>query len=278
VAENDSENASQPKADVISFEWLSELGEPGEDDDAGNPFYRSLNHLFETGSPFKTLAFSFVATENGCRWFGVFVEGKHIVFFPPFSEAYDSAEVGKDGAASTRSFDLDHLTLDLSQRNWHVTSANRTDRIRARPLHDVGDGRALWFGMSFNDPGRLRQLAKITSCRFTAPPSDSARRREIVRRAREGINFPLMYVPDNPGIGAASFMHASVIVGKPGFATYLGADHAFPHDNLLTSAYPPDPVSLLSRIYRLSLSSVDLQLTLFRVPGQLRRPVVFGAP
>jgi hypothetical protein len=206
VATNDPDNASQPEEDVISFEWCSELGEPGEDDDAGNPFHRSLNHLFETGRPFKTLAFSFVVAESVFRWFGVFVEGKHVVFFPPFSEAYDSAEVGKDGAISTRSFDLDHLTLDLSRRNWHVTSANRTDYIRARPLHEVGDGRALWFGMSFNDSGRLRRLAKITSCRFTAPPSDSARRREIVRRAREGINFPLMYIPDNPDIGEACFM------------------------------------------------------------------------
>lgn len=266
-----------PVADVIELQWHTGIGVPGEDSHHSNPLWRSVAHLFKTGRPFKTLAMSFLAADDDCRWFGIFVEGKHIIFFPGLAQEYDSAEMGRDGAISTHSFALDHLTLDLGQRKWHVTSSNREGHLTARGLHEIGGGRALWFGMAFDEPKQLRQLVERTTCTFDAPPSDSMRRRSIVRQAREGVAFPLMRVPDNPDL-YPSYIHASVIVGPTGFPDYLGDDHAFPGNDLLAHPNTMERVRLLGRIHRVSLSSIDLQITLFRLPGQLRMPFALTAP
>lgn len=94
-----------------------DAGRPGLDSDPHNPFNRSLARLMSTGKPFSRLSFSFLDEGDGrYRWFGVFVEGARVVFFPGFSTAFDGIEShrGKQLHAR-RQFQFDHLSLEKNR-------------------------------------------------------------------------------------------------------------------------------------------------------------------
>lgn len=266
--------------DTIKIEWIMDAGRAGLDSDPTNPLSRSLARLINTGKPFSRLALSFLNEGGGqLRWFGVFVESTRTLFFPGFSVAFDGIEShrGQEPHAR-RSFEFDHLSLEKDRTTWHATARGSSDHLGSPRTLALGNGRVLWFGLSFASLDAFRPVQDRTEIEFSAPSNDAARRREIVMASREQAEFPIFSLPDGRlATRPDSYFHASVIAGPASFETYLGPEHAFPIGSpYLASPFPSALNDLPTRIHRLQLSSnTDLQITLARLPGKLTVPVAF---
>lgn len=266
--------------DTIKIEWSMDAGRAGLDSDPANPLSRSLARLAKTGKPFSRLALSFLNEGQGLlRWFGVFAEGKRTLFFPGFSEAFDGIESHRGQKPhALRPFEFDHLSLEKCRTTWHVTARGSSDHLGSPRTLALGNGRVLWFGLSFVSVDAFRPVQGKTTIEFSAPTNDTTRRREIVTASREQAEFPILSLPDGPlTTQPDSYFHASVIAGPSGFETYLGREHAFPIGSpYLASPFPSVLKDLPTRIHRLQLSQrTDLQITLARLPGKLTVPVAF---
>lgn len=265
--------------DTTKIEWIMRAGRPGVDSDQTNPLSRSLARLVNTGKPFSRLGLSFLNDPKGLRWFGVFAEGKRTFFFPGFSQAFDGIHCHRGPQPhARRPFDFDHLTLEKDRSTWHLTSRGSLDHLGIPQTLALGDGRVLWFGLSFASVDAFRPAQNRTIVEFSAPPTDAERRCEIVMASRDGAEFPVLSLPDGPlTTRPDTYLHASVIAGPPGFENYLGPEHAFPIGSpYLASPFPDALNNLPTRIHRLQLSgNTHLQITLSRLPGKLMVPVAF---
>lgn len=257
-----------------------DAGRAGHDSDPTNPLSRSLARLIKTGKPFSRLAASFLDEGDGnLRWFGVFVEGTRTMFFPGFSVAFGGIEShrGKKFQAR-RPFEFDHLSLEKDRRTWHATARESSDHMGKPRTLALGNGRVLWFGLSFGSLEAFRPVQDRTEIEFSAPSIDAARRLGIVVASREQAEFPIFSLPNYPlATWPDSYCHASVIAGPAGFETYLGPEHALPIGSpYLASPFPHALTDLPTRVHRLHLSpNTDLQVTLTRLPGKLTVPIAF---
>lgn len=266
--------------DTIAFKWRMDAGRPALDSDPTNPLSRSLTRLATTGKPFSRLSLSFLNEGNGLlRWFGVFVEGQRTMFFPGFSEAFDGIDSHRGQQPhANRPFDFDHLSLEKDRQSWHLTARGSADHLGSPQTLVLGDGRVLWFGLSFTSLEAFRPLQDETLVEFSAPSVDAVRRRSVVTDARKGAEFPILSLADGKlSAQEGTYFHISVIAGPAGFETYLGPEHGFPVGSpYLASPFPSVLNDLPTRIHRLQLSSnTDLQITLTRLSGKLIVPVAF---
>ena len=257
-----------------------DAGRNGLDSDPTNPLSRSLARLINTGKPFSRLSLSFLNEGQGhLRWFGVFVESKRTLFFPGFSKSFDGIESHRGlEPHARRSFEFDHLSLEKDRTTWHVSARGSSDHLGSPRTHALGNGRVLWFGLSFASVDAFRLVQDKTVVEFSAPPSDAARRGKIITAARERAKFPILSLPDGPlATLPGTYFHASVIAGPAGFETYLGPEHAFPIGSpYLASPFPSVLSDFPIKIHRLQLSpNMDLQIALTRLSGKLTVPVVF---
>lgn len=269
--------------DTLSFKWRLNAGRPGLDSDQSNPLSRSLAQLANTGKPFSRLVLSFLDEGNGrARWFGAFVEGKRTMFFPGFAEAFDGIDTHRGQKPYVRRpFNFDHLSLDPDRETWHLTSPGSVDHLGSPRTLSLGDGRVLWFGLSFPSPDAFRPLQDETLAEFAVPSGDAERRRAVVTDARKDAEFPMLSLPAGELLeGQNSYIHASVIAGPAGFETYLGPEHGFPIGSpYLESPFPDVLDDLPMCIHRLHLSAnTDIQITLTRLSGKLIVPVAFTGP
>lgn len=270
--------------DAVCVRWTLGLGEEGVDKDIDNPLRRALARLFTTGKPFSRLVQVFVEFDEGpLRWLGVFVQGKRTMFFPGFSHQFDSIEAFRgDLLDIRRGFFLDHFSLEANRTAWHVTSRNSTDHLRQAPTRNLGNGRVLWFGLSSVDRHCFKPVLRTTHIEFDSPLGDGNRRREVFQKARDGAVFPIVSFPESHAdhFGTPKFFHFSAIAGPPGFDVYLGPNHAPP----LGGPYVRGDVATLAgdkhcRVHRVSISpTVDLQLTMFQLAGELVAPITLTAP
>jgi hypothetical protein len=269
--------------DTIKIEWSMDAGRDGLDSDPTNPLSRSLARLINTGKPFSRLSLSFLNEGQGhLRWFGVFVESKRTLFFPGFSKAFDGIESHRGPEPhARRSFEFDHLSLEKDRTTWHVTARGSSDHLGSPRTLALGNGRVLWFGLSFASVDAFRPVQNKTVTEFSTPPSDASRRRDIITASRERAKFSILSLPDGPlATLPETYFHASVIAGPAGFETCLGPEHAFPIGSpFLASPFPSVPSDLPIRIHRIQLSpDTDLQITLTRLSGKLTVPVAFTGP
>ena len=264
----------------MRLRWSSPFGAEGLDSDPHNPFARSIDRVIQTGKPIEKLALTFIrdATDpEDVRWFGTFVRGRRIMFFPGFEKAYDGILAAHDNTSITKNqFQLDHVSLEANLAKWHVTTAGSTDHYGSPRTHDLGQGRRLWFGLSTATQKEYKRLYRDTEATFTTPTSDTERRREIIRSARENQEFPLLTAPSALLQNSPSFMHVTVIAGPAGFDYYLGDHLRIPFDSpYLVSDVPKEILGLQSMIFRIGLGDVDLQVTVAKVPGRMKSGVLF---
>ena len=269
--------------DTIAIDWLMDAQRPGIDKNPVNPLHRSLAQLISTGKPFSRLSLAFLQDENDqLRWFGSFAQGKRAFFFPGFSTAFDGIDAHPGQNPKVRKpFDFDHLSLEHDRRHWHLTTKGSTDHLGSPRTLELGDGRYLWFGLSFGSVNSFLPVYDQTRLEFSCPSSDADRRRKAIMDAREDAEFPILSLPDGAlKSESGTYFHTSVIAGPPGFDTYLGGEHAFPIGSpYLATPFPDRLINLPSKIFRLSLSAdTDLQITLMRLRGRLLVPVTFTGP
>jgi hypothetical protein len=262
-----------------------EIGAPGVDDNPENPLHRATARLFEDGKPFSRLALSFIRDElDALRWFGAFVEGSsgRIVFFPGFANQFDGLQAFRgESSPITKAFAFDHLTLEADKSKWHVTAASSSQHLGSPRTLDLGEGRFLWFGLSFASFSAFQLAKENTTVTFSSPSTDVERRRSILHEARENAKFPIFSLNrDTPNPFSPSFWHIGVIVGPKDFPTYLGGELGFPVGSpYLTEPLPAALSGVPTRTHRIELSAnTDLQVTLCPLPGSLRVPLTFTGP
>jgi hypothetical protein len=241
--------------DDIKLTWEMAGGIEREDSAAANPLSRSLNRLFEAG------------------------QGNRIIFFPGLTKTKIYIEAYKgQRLRHKREFDFDHISLDENLNSWHITSQKSKDHLTSFPTTDLGNGRKLWFGMSFSSFSSLWPVSRKTTVITTCPKSDADRRLKTFVEAKERAMFQIMgHNPDADKKFPKGFSHISVIVGPPGFESYNGNLHGFPAGSPFLSEPLPSYISELpAMVYRLALSNdIEMQITIFKLPGALRVPVHF---
>jgi hypothetical protein len=274
--------------DDIKLTWEMAGGIEREDSAAANPLSRSLNRLFEAGQPFKRFNQCFLAESttpdaqyDKLWWFGIFIlsQGNRIIFFPGLTKTKIYIEAYKgQRLRHKREFDFDHISLDENLNSWHITSQKSKDHLTSFPTTDLGNGRKLWFGMSFSSFSSLWPVSRKTTVITTCPKSDADRRLKTFVEAKERAMFQIMgHNPDADKKFPKGFSHISVIVGPPGFESYNGNLHGFPAGSPFLSEPLPSYISELpAMVYRLALSNdIEMQITIFKLPGALRVPVHF---
>lgn len=268
-------------AGKLELKWVMDVGRPGTDSDPNNPLRRVVSRLMRTGKPFSRLCLAFLTDESGTKhWFGAFAEQKRLMFFPGFSAAYDSLEMARD--ADTRAslkFAFDHFTLEQDKRLWHITATQSAAHLAERRTLELGQGRVLWFGLSFGSFDSFGLVYDETVVEFDVPATDADRRMQVLRASRENAEFPDLSMPELKLQDSDYFFHVSVIAGPSGFELYEGGEHAFPiHSPYLEKPMPNPLENMPTRVYRVELSAQsDIQITVMRVPGRLAVPLTITA-
>lgn len=274
--------------DSLHFSWTMELGMDGVDSDPSNPLARALDRLLRTGQPIKKFTMCFLNLPDspgdsaGLRWLGSFVysAGDRLIFFPGYVDPPERL-VGFRGGTMTfnEALAADHLSLERDRRTWHATSPHSERHFGGPKPLDLGDGLALWLGMSFADRDSLRAAKKTTEVRWTVPPSDARRRADVFRVAREGSAIPIVSPNPHPADVRPSFYHVSLIVGPPGFPVYKGTEHGYPRGSPFLIDPLPDAIRAPASMYKVDMSPYcDLQVTLMRLPGRIGTTMALTSP
>lgn len=274
---------------TLEFTWTMDIGEDGVDDDPTNPLSRSLECLLRSGQPLQKTALCFCSLPSKpgeparLRWLGAFVfsVGERVIYFPGYA-AMPNTLVGMRGPA--RIWDskvpVDHLSLEKNRDSWHATTPRSKKHFGGPTTLDLGEGKALWFGMSVTDGNALRAAKKLTVARATVPLSDAQRRTDVFRQAREATTFPIVTPNLATTAYAPGFYHFSFIVGPVGFPTYAGCEHGFPRGSPFLAAPLPDSMpGVAASMYCCRLEPFcDLQVTVMRLPGALTVPLTITSP
>ncbi|MFC1680361.1 hypothetical protein ACFL1S_00995 [Pseudomonadota bacterium] len=281
---------SQRESYEAVIAWNMDAGAPGTDKDTENPLSRSMRHLFRTGKPFSEIRLCFfddgtstTSVVEAMRWFGVFVEtsSNRIVYFPGIEKKYDRIQ-GIHGKSLQwdQAFDFDHITLEKNGYKWHVTSPESKYHLGSPRTLPLEKGRYLWFGMSVADPNILRSSHMQTHAVFECPPSDTRRRLDTVKTARDKATFNIISLnTENKLTHDNHFLHFGVIVGSKGFDLYKGGELGFPVGSpFLQEPLPARLDSLAVRHHRIQFSNFDLQITSCLLPGSLKVPFSLTGP
>lgn len=275
--------------DDLHFSWTMNVGTEGVDSDPMNPLARALNRLLRDGQPINKLSMCFLNLPNfqgdtaALRWLGVFVysAGDRLIFFPGYANPPKKL-VGFRNRSMMFNEDqaTDHLSLERDRDSWHATTPNSARHFGGPKPLELGDGCALWFGMSFPNRDAMREVKKTTKVKSSVPASDARRRAEVFKKARDGSEFPIAslntehaYEPD------PSFYHLSIIVGPPGFPEYTGGEHGYPRGSPFLLDLLPDAIRVPISVYKVGMSPYcDLQLTLMKLPGRISSTIALTSP
>jgi hypothetical protein len=215
------------------------------------------------------------------RWLGVFVHsaGNRVLFFPGFADTFEAVHGFKDASLVwNQPFNFDHFTLESDFLTWHITSARSEDHLGKPRTLDIGKDRVLWLGLSLADANVLRVVREDTQTKSDVPSSDTNRRREALVAARDSAQFPIILLNTEHSTSfQKDFLHFAFIVGPKGFEDYSGPEFDFPDKSpFLTEPFPNQLSNLPFRSHRIELSAaIDIQVTSFLLPGQLKIPVSF---
>lgn len=272
--------------DVLILKYKVDEGEEGVDSDPANPLSRALNQLFNAGQPLRTFANIFLTQpvsegeeNNKLRWLGTFVlsQGNRVIFFPGLTTKKDRVELYKGERLITeQDFVIDHLSLEKDLKSWHFTSPQSKDHLGSIGTADLGDGRRLWFGMSFSDFSVLRLTNKITSIEARSPESDSERRKKVFKESIKN-DYIIQPHPNANKTFLPGIFHLSVIAGPCGFNLYQENNHGFPVGSpFLQTPLPERIKDIPIRFHRITLSDdIELQVSIAKLPGALNAPITF---
>ena len=262
-----------------------EHGSPGVDSDPRNPLSRAIDRIFKDGSPTPGISMCLFgdlptgkAGTISPRWLGAFVlsAGGRVIFFPGFKSSGIECYRGTS-RQYCRTFDLDHISLEKGFDQWHFTTPEPRRHQRVGKTKPLGQGRFLWLGMSIADQNVLRELKAETVVTWQTPPSDSRRRFEVFRQAREGAEFLWLALHEEALVRLGrTFLHFAFIVGPVGFPDYEGHELNLPFGSPFLTDRLPNLEGLRLRSGRLSLGAkVEVQIVGALLPGGLRVPVAF---
>tara|TARA_R110000868_G_scaffold234868_1_gene488528 strand:- start:3724 stop:4554 length:831 start_codon:yes stop_codon:yes gene_type:complete len=266
----------------LELTWEADFGNPGVDEAADNPLARATDRLFRLGKPFPHLGKCFFKEPEGIvRWLGVFVHsaGDRVLFFP--GDAAPNAHVRAVEHSSDRwsqPFQIDHLSLERDWKSWHLTSPQSKDHLGKLATEKLDSERTFWFAMSIASEN-LRLARNTTRVIADMPAGNADRRAAIFQQSREGAIFQMMTLnTDQQKIPTDSFLHISVVVGRPGFPIVNGNVLGLPHGGpFLDQSHLLQGVKIPLRLYRLTLSEfVELEITVSTHAGRLNTNVVYS--
>ncbi len=274
--------------DTIELTWDFGFGLDEKDDDPDNVLSRAHRVPLREGRPVQRMALCFFCatedpdSEDDPRWFGVFTytEGGYVVFTPGFAAARQLvAYQGK--REREESFPLDHVTLEDNCERFHFSGPRRRDRLGSMRTQPIGDSGRLWFGLSLRDKNVLHPVSKETVVSASVSATDTRRRIEILRLAREGqVDLVASLASGAKTRFERWFLHFAVLVGRPDAPTYAGPELAYPHASpFLANPLPERMEQLPIRTHQLRLGErVGLQILTTCLPGSTTVPVAFTSP
>lgn len=274
--------------DLLRLSWRIDRGSKGVDNDPNNPLSRAVNRLLIDGRPITSISLCLFGNINSSlhlksplRWLGVFVlsAGKRVLFFPGFNFLPKSLQSFRGKAEQwDRTFEVDHVSLEKNLKRWHATSSKSGEHLHGGKTIPLGDGRILWVGMSVREETVLREVKKETVVSAQVPTSDSNRRVYVLKKCREGVEFPWVSLPTGARTPhRKSFLHFAFIVGPRGFPLYEGGELGLPFgSSVLSRPLPKELKQLPARSQRLSFGTeMDMQIVSLCLPGTSTQLVAF---
>lgn len=270
---------------VLELTWSmdQEAVSLGVDDSPDTPLARATQCLFREGKPFARLNKCFFwGPDDVVRWLGVFVHsaGNRVIFFPGFAQMHSDIRAYNENLIRwDQPFCIDHLSLEPDWQSWHFTEPRSTAHVGKMYTRQLAPGVFHWFSMSVKSRQDLRVVQKETKVTAPTPERDMERRLEVFRASREDVVFQLVSLNEDHYTLEPNFLHFSVVIGPPGFASpgsdVLGAPYGSP---MVSSHGGPPIIGIPSRAHRVQLSeTVELEITSCVLPGDLQNRLVFSA-
>jgi hypothetical protein len=177
-------------------------------------------------------------------------------------------------------FSLDHVSLEKNRLSWHLTSENSPRHLGGPKPLAVENNTTLWLGLSISNPIVFRPVFERTTIKALSPASDSRRRLELLRKSREGINFPIVENNGAPIAWTDSFLHFSFFISSSDSRDYIGPEIGAPYESPYLNRPLPNPlINVPIRHHRTALSpTVHLQILVATLLGQLTIPVTLTSP
>jgi hypothetical protein len=206
----------------LNIDWTFPFGQASNNPDQPVVLQRAFRAISEDGLPQTALRLVLLQPDRQrpeVFWFGAFVlsQGRRVIFYFPY-EVTGFDFVDRWTKHPSGGYPLDHITLEVDLRSWHVTgtdSKRHTGGPRTVPL--TGGG-CLWFGIASAGLERFPKLRRRNLVWFPVPESDGPRRIELVRSVRDGaIDLVLSLNPRAYSLQPPWHVQFNFAVGPAGF-------------------------------------------------------------
>jgi hypothetical protein len=274
--------------DNIELSFELNIGHISIDNDPLNPLSRAFQVEMKEGKPHKGHAFCFYFGEerdlknvSSLRWLGIFIvsAGGRIIFSPGFSYSTTWIKTTTNkGTSTTRSFNLDHISLEPLRQSWHFTTPNSTDHLEGGRAQKLGKGRINWFGLSIASENILRQVSSTTVAIFPSPPSDSNRRINHLKNKQDKAPQHLVGLMNGSKKRfKKGFLHFCFTAIPHKESNYEGSVWLIPEGSpYLSQPFPKSIPNFQVRIHRIPLFGLyDIQISCMWMPGDLSVPSVW---
>jgi hypothetical protein len=274
--------------DTIELRFELNVGHTGIDNDPLNPLSRTFQVVMKEGKPHQSHALCFysgeerdLGDESLLRWLGVLVisAGGRIIFYPSFLNSPTWIKTATNsGISPTRSFNIDHISLEPLRQRWHFTTPNSTNHLEGGRTRVFEKGKLNWFGLSIASENILRQVYSTTVAIFPSPPSDLQRRiNHFINKQETALQQLLHLMNGSKDRFKKGFLHFCFTLIPKKESNYEGSDWLTPYGSpYLSKPFPISIHNLQVRFHRIPLLGLnDVQISCMWLPGELPFPSVW---
>jgi hypothetical protein len=159
----------------LNIDWTFIFGEVNNNPDQPVVLQRAFRAVSEVGRPQTALRLVFLQPDRQrpeVFWFGAFVlsQGRRVIFYFPY-EVTGFDFVDRWTKHPSGGYPLDHITLEVDRRSWHVTGADPKRHAGGPRTVPLTGGGCLWFGIASAGLERFPKLRRRNLVRFPAPES-----------------------------------------------------------------------------------------------------------
>jgi hypothetical protein len=275
---------------IIQIKHEFEFGESGINKEIDSALFRPLRVLTNEGKPIGHYQYLFFHNKqriHNCKSnflvLGSFVysTGKQILFFPGILGRHFTI-YNSDGTIERKEENLnkiDHISLEPSQKRWHVTyydeEVNKKHEQRF-PVNKIDEQITHWFSMSIKDINKFEILKGKNEISFQCSENDSKRRLNEHTNAIKNAIHNIIEILDARSVVDPSFIHFDFFVREKKDEKYSVPGVCFARQSLLGDQYllPNGPVPVRTHRIQLEGFTGDIIISGTLMSGPLSDDVI----